>query len=222
MAMDLAVELKLKDDLSLTDRVYLAIENAILSGQIALGERLLENDLSEHFQSAEPRCEKRCADCISRDWPRPCRGEGTYVIKPSRKDVIDLLQIREQLECLATRLAAKNMKPDELEHLSTGVTRIGNFIAKNPKAGYPAHDIDFHQLMVQASGNAKLVQIMSSVHRSLRIVRLISGVGKASQTHAEHVTIIAALKRATRTQRKKQCASICVQSRRASLVRLKD
>ena len=195
MAMDLAVELKLKDDLSLTDRVYLAIENAILSGQIALGERLLENDLSEKLSVSRAPLREALRRLHFEGLAETLPRRGTYVIKPSRKDVIDLLQIREQLECLATRLAAKNMKPDELEHLSTGVTRIGNIIAKNPKAGYPAHDIDFHQLMVQASGNAKLVQIMSSVHRSLRIVRLISGVGKASQTHAEHVTIIAALKR---------------------------
>src|SRR5215204_5578752 len=190
--MDSAVELKLKDDLSLTDRVYLAIEGAILSGQIALGERLLENDLSEKLSVSRAPLREALRRLHFEGLAETLPRRGTYVIKPSRKDVIDLLQIREQLECLGTRLAAKNMNSKALEELSTGVARIGNIITKNPKAGYPAHDIDFHHLIVQASGNAKLVQIMSSVNRSLRIVRLISGVGKASQTHAEHVTIIAA------------------------------
>lgn len=220
--MDSAVEFKLKDDLSLTDRVYLAIENAILSGQIALGERLLENDLSEKLSVSRAPLREALRRLHFEGLAETLPRRGTYVIKPSRKDVVDLLQIREQLECLATRLAAKNMKPSELEHLSTGVTRIGNIIAKNPKAGYPAHDIDFHQLMVQASGNAKLVQIMSSVHRSLRIVRLISGVGKASQTHSEHEAIIAALKRRNLDAAEKAMRLHLRAIAKNILVRLKD
>jgi DNA-binding GntR family transcriptional regulator len=117
------------------------------------------------------------------------------VVRPSRKDVIDLLQVREALETVAARLAAEFISEAELSRLSDGLDRIGKLLGRNRKEGYPQHDIDFHQTVMQASGNGKLLQMMSGMYRQLRLVRSMSGAraDRGAAAYNEHLAIFDAL-----------------------------
>jgi DNA-binding GntR family transcriptional regulator len=191
------MDLRLVDDSSLADRVYAALENAIFAGQIVLGQRLLESELAEKLSVSRAPLREALRRLHFEGLAATVPRRGTYVIKPSRKDVIDLLQVREELEGLAARLAATSVADSELNRLSEGLQHIRKIISSNPNAGYPHEGVDFHQSVIQASGNGKVIQVMSGMYRQLRLVRLISGALAARGPRAlqEHVAILKALKR---------------------------
>ena len=190
------MDIRLESNSSLADRVYSALEQAILSGRIELGERLLETELAEMLEVSRAPLREALKRLHYEGLAETIPRRGTYVTKPSRKDVVDLLQVREELECLAARLAAQNIDEKNMRRLSDGLERIDRMIKRNRKEGYPHHDIDFHQTVFQASGNSKLQQVMSGMYRQLHVVRLISG-RQASRGPAalhEHMAIFEALK----------------------------
>ena len=190
------MDIRLENDLSLSDRVYVALEDAILSGQIKLGGRLLESDIAEKLSVSRAPLREALRRLHFEGLAETIPRRGTYVIKPSRQDIIDLLQVREELECLAARLAAEFISERELKHLSDGLERIGKLLARNRTAGYPHHDIDFHQTVIHASGNGKVLQVMTGMYRQLRLVRLMSGARahRAPAAYREHVAIFEALR----------------------------
>ena len=195
--MPIDTEIKLESDLSLADRAYLAIENAILFGKIALGARLLEIDLAKNFSISRAPIREALHRLQFEGLAEALPRRGTYVIKPSRKDVIDVLEVREQLECCAVRLAATNISDETLNHLSDGLARIGGAIMKKRRAVYPANGLDFHKGIIQASNNEKLIQVALATNRSLRVVRLMSGASsnRARAALSEHLAVLSALKR---------------------------
>jgi DNA-binding GntR family transcriptional regulator len=189
------MDIRLENDSSLADRVYLALEDAILSGQITLGGRLLENEIAEKLSVSRAPLREALRRLHFEGLAETIPRRGTYVIKPSRQDIVDLLQVREELECLAARLAAEFISDSELSYLASALDRIGKLLARNRKGGYPHHDIDFHQTVIQASGNRKVLQVMTAMYRQLRLVRLMSGAreDRAPVAHREHLAIFEAL-----------------------------
>jgi DNA-binding GntR family transcriptional regulator len=196
------MDIRLEDDSSLADRVYSALENAIMTGQVKLGGRLLETEVAEKLQVSRAPLREALRRLQYEGLAETIPRRGTYVVRPSRKDVIDLLQVREALETVAARLAAEFISEGELSRLSDGLDRIGKLLARNRKEGYPQHDIDFHQTVMQASGNGKLLQMMSGMYRQLRLVRSMSGAraDRGAAAYNEHLAIFDALrKRNTKT-----------------------
>lgn len=189
------MDIRLESDTSLADRVYLALEDAILTGQIRLGGRLLENEIAEKLSVSRAPLREALRRLHFEGLAETIPRRGTYVIKPSRQDIVDLLQVREELECLGARLAAEFISERELSHLSNGLDRIGKLLARNRKEGYPHHDIDFHQTVIQASGNGKVLQVMTGMYRQIRLVRLMSGAraDRAPAAYREHMAIFEAL-----------------------------
>ena len=189
------MDIRLENDSSLADRVYVALEDAILSGQITLGGRLLENEIAEKLSVSRAPLREALRRLHFEGLAETIPRRGTYVIKPSRQDIVDLLQVREELECLAARLAAEFISDSELSYLANALDRIGKLLARNRKGGYPHHDIDFHKTVIQASGNRKVQQVMTGMYRQLRLVRLMSGAraDRAPVAHREHLAIFEAL-----------------------------
>jgi DNA-binding GntR family transcriptional regulator len=190
------MDIRIESDSSLADRVYMALENAIFSGQLGLGGRLLENEIAEKLSVSRAPLREALQRLHFEGLAETIPRRGTYVIKPSRQDIVDLLLVREELECLATRLAAELISERELNHLSSGLERIGKMLMRNRNEGYPHHDIDFHQTVIQASGNGKVLQVMTGMYRQLRLVRLMSGARakRAPVAFREHVAIFEALR----------------------------
>lgn len=190
------MEIRLESDTSLADRVYLALEDAILSGQIGLGGRLLENEIAEKLSVSRAPLREALRRLHFEGLAETIPRRGTYVIKPSRQDIVALLQVREELECLGARLAAEFISDRELGHLSNGLDRIGRLLAQNRKEGYPHHDIDFHKTVIQASGNGKVLQVMTGMYSQIRLVRLMSGAraDRAPVAYREHMAVFEALR----------------------------
>jgi DNA-binding GntR family transcriptional regulator len=123
---------------------------------------------------------------------------GIRIVEFSPEDVLEIFEVREALEGMAARLAARNADAEDVAWLERVLE--DHLAAEELKmnAGYyqSAGQYDFHFAVIQISGNAQLIRQCDNIYYPLRMFRYLSSQvdGRARAAHAEHARIIAAIR----------------------------
>lgn len=111
------------------------------------------------------------------------------------KAVLDMLEVREALELKAVQLAAKLITPQQVNDLRRILEQSNNLKLDNDLNQLVQLDRRFHSMIVQASGNEILCDLVDMVMQSMisprRSTLRISG--RANRSHQEHHEILDAL-----------------------------
>lgn len=152
------------------------LRDAILTGAIPPGARLLQVGLAERFGVSR---------IPLREALRTLQAEGLVVIEPNRgaicrpleaKDLADLYAVRQSLEELAVRAGAERFI-DLRAETATLRERALEATSRGDLAALIGLDRDFHALLAEQSGNAHLAraldrcwsQIMRGMHYYFRL-----------------------------------------------------
>lgn len=163
-------DIQLKVQKPLKDLVYLELKHKILTGEIISQTRLMEIDLSEKMNvSRTPIREaiKRLADDgLVKVEPR----RGAYVANISIKDMLDVFEVREDMEGFVAKLAAQRINDDEKQQLRAIAREYEEAIEKaDDKEVIIELDEKFHNFIVKCSGNETLSELVKYVQElSLR------------------------------------------------------
>lgn len=181
--------------LPLGERVFALLQQTILRGELPPGARLNDLELSRKLgvsrspiREALKRLEYEGLVVV---YPR----RGTFVVRLSRQQVLDILDVREFLEGLTARLAAHKLSASDLEELRRTFAII-QAQAKSPEFKEYPHDLfDFHAYLVQASGNERLIKFMQAIRGQSRLIRFQSAASRERALDAlkEHLAIFEAL-----------------------------
>lgn len=185
---------------SLVDVVAERIEAAILSGTLAPGSRLSEQALAASLGVSRGPLREAIRRLEGRKLLERTPNIGVRVAQLSLKDLNEILQVREALECLACNLAAQHMPDAEIAMLKQLLDEHGQQDAVRNREGYyeEAKNLDFHYRIVNGSGNERLAEMLAGdLHYMLRIYRYKSGAqpGRAQEVLQEHRAIVAAIER---------------------------
>ena len=188
---------KLIEHQNLRDKIYLYIKEAILNHDLREGERInLDAVASETGVSKTPLREalvrlEREGFVVS--VPRG----GTFVREISDKEMRETYEIREALEGLAVRLAAKRMDRDKLDELAENCRGFERALLEKDIRLCHQNDLRFHRILVEASGNERLAVMMETVHRyfSILISRNPEYWSRADASLHDHLAILEALSR---------------------------
>jgi len=120
---------------------------------------------------------------------------GTYVANLSIRDVNEVFEIRTTLDSLASGLAAERITDEELERLERLLVLIGEYIEQNDMDKIVETDMEFHDILYQASRNARLVGIIYNLREQLTRFRStsMSYPGRLKETLEEHIRIVEAI-----------------------------
>lgn len=191
-----AGRLRIEEHLSLQERVYRRLREAIVSGSLAPGQRLIETSLAEQLgvsRSPVREAIRRLAqDGLVTFVPR----RGVSVGNPSPGEVEEVYTIRGALEALAARLAACRRSARQLEQLRRTLARMERATENGDHSGLLRADNDFHRALVEASGNQRLIEIAAALLDTSRRVRqsVLSGdTSWARTTWENHRAVLAAL-----------------------------
>lgn len=184
---------------SLVDVVTERLEGAIVSGDLAPGEKIREQVLARSLGVSRGPLREAIRRLEGRKLVHRTPNIGVRIADLSRQDLTDLLIVREALEGIACREAAGRMTDAEIESLEGLLGVHGRHKAFKAGAGYyqEAEDFDFHFRIVKASGNARLIWMLcEDLYHLLRVYRYKSStrIGRAEQAMSEHRQIVAALK----------------------------
>jgi len=185
--------------MSLVDAVTEQLEAAIISGQLAPGERISEKALAAELGVSRGPLREAVRSLEGRRLLERTVNIGVRVAQLSTERLANLLQVREALEGMAARLAAERMSSEELADLESLIEEHSEQVAAQKGAGYyqQAGDFDFHFRIAKASANDLLIaMVCGDLYDLLRVYRYKSSTmqGRAEAALAEHRSILAALK----------------------------
>lgn len=187
------VPVKLDSYKPLREVVFESLREAIISGLLEPGERLMEIQLADEMGVSRTPVREAIRKLELEGFVVMIPRKGAYVAGVSDKDVADVFEIRAALESLAAGLAAERITDEEIEQMERLILyRTGDEvdIEKIVKV-----DTDFHELVYKASRNERLTQILGNLREQLQRFRATSLAypGRLKDAVGEHQGIVEAL-----------------------------
>jgi DNA-binding GntR family transcriptional regulator len=183
---------------NLRDQIYDIVKEMIVMREIKPDEKINEERLADRLRvSRTPIRETLCRlenEGIVKVIPR----RGAFVIRQCKERVLEILQVREVLEGLLARLVAQNRDEKTLNKLRKSLERICAVPEEDCNLmKYTNADIEFHNILIEASNNEMLQNMMGIVNSHLQIVRLRTVVipGRARKTVEEHYMVLEAIEK---------------------------
>ncbi|HIY86883.1 MAG TPA: GntR family transcriptional regulator [Candidatus Yaniella excrementavium] len=122
---------------------------------------------------------------------------GTFVRYPTRREIVELFQVKESLEGLAASLVAQRTPSPELQQLKHNLTASSAAVASNDAESYARLVHDFHWTLVLGSQNQKLIEhydrLMNQLTYHRLVLETIAVPGRLRQSITEHEAVVAAI-----------------------------
>lgn len=184
--------------ITLTDRLFDTLQRAIVEGEIAPGSKISEPELARQHGVSRGSLREAIGRLEARKLVERKPNIGARVVTLSYEQLIEIFQIREALEGMATRLAAQNMSDQEIEELQVLLEEHGQQIEEQQGQAYfqKQGDLDFHYRIVQGSKNYHLIGLLcDDLYHLLRMYRYQFGMRskRSRQAYDEHHYLLNAI-----------------------------
>ncbi len=187
---------KIGNDVSLSEKAYLVIKNAILNNKLKPREILSEEALAAELGIS--RTPLRSA-------LKKLSFEGLVVINPGRnamvadlsfEDVKKVFTVRIALEPLAAKAAATSIKPEELIDLQEILESQEEATKMDDYDLFLQKDYEFHTAVGKYSDNDLLGNIIQTINVQVHRFLILSGTLQTNAQEAirEHKEVLAAIK----------------------------
>jgi DNA-binding GntR family transcriptional regulator len=120
---------------------------------------------------------------------------GIYVVRKSKRDVIEMITAWAALESMAARLITTNATTDEIAALRRMFGRFENGKLHAKLDEYSEVNIEFHQTIIRMSHNHVLIDLAENLFTHMRMIRrkTIGEQDRADRSIRDHMNIIEAL-----------------------------
>jgi DNA-binding GntR family transcriptional regulator len=170
-------ELKIKESPNspLYKIAYSNLREAILNGELPPGTKLVEQAISTQMAISKTPVREAIRELAQEGLILFKARRGISVIDFSEKDINELVTLRSSLEVLGVRLARENLSAEDFGTLGSILNRIVESERKHSYSELSDLDIEFHQFIIEKSGNKRLVKawkdIASQMHVLFRMIR---------------------------------------------------
>ena len=178
------------------DRVYAALRERLLRGDLPVGRRLVEQQLAEEFETSRTPVREALRRLegdghIVRD-----RGGGMCPAAPSVKSMRELYEVRVALEELCARRAASSGDRGRIESIEQDwqalddAWRDQGSMPRGPDFVYA--DEGFHRALAAASGNDVAEALLGDLNDRIRVLRIYDFTtdDRIGATITEHLEIV--------------------------------
>ncbi len=179
----------------LREMVYEELKMQILKGSIIPGTRMMEVELAEEMgvsrtpiREAIRKLEKEGLVTIE---PR----RGAYASMISTEDMVEILEVRQDLEGLAAFFAANRMTDEQMEELREVSSNYNDAVKRGKMEDMIKYDTRFHHIIVESCRNKILVQMIEQLQELVLRFRYIyyDNFRRAENMPEEHEAIVAAI-----------------------------
>ena len=182
----------------LRDIVFEALREAILSGSLAPGERLMEIQLAEDMGVSRTPVREAIRKLELEGFVVMIPRKGTYVAGLSMKQMSEVFEVRAALEELAVDLSAERISDEELEQLEHLHTRSRvDEMVKDDIETIVKLDEEFHDLLYKTARNSRLSSAINHLTEQMHRYRTasLSYPGRLKSALEEHRNIVEAIAR---------------------------
>ncbi|GHF81751.1 DNA-binding GntR family transcriptional regulator [Amycolatopsis bartoniae] len=152
----------------LRERVYQAMQELIISRQLAPGQHLVESELAEMLGVSRQPIREALQLLNSEGWVDLRPGYGAFVHAPTDTEVDQLLAVRSILESESARLAAENADTAGIERLKQICVEGQEALERDDIDAMVAANAELHRTVTEMSGNQVLLDFVTQVDRRVR------------------------------------------------------
>lgn len=191
------LELVNDDSLPLRDLVYQSLRNAILNGELAPGERLMEVKLAGRLGVSRTPVREAIRLLEQEGLAVTIPQRGARVAKLSRKEMEDIYELRRCLEQLAVNDVSGKLTPGQVADMRYASKVFEEAVADGDVSEIEQKDWEFHAVIYEATGNRHLVSVMLTLQEQLGRFRWARLQNKTSfqKLIQEHHRIVDALEK---------------------------
>ena len=165
--------LEIRNYKPLGEVVFEYLRNAILAGELKPGERLMEVTIADQLGVSRTPVREAIRKLEKESFVIMIPRKGAYVADLTKKDILEVLEIRKELEGFAASLAAERMTVEEKEALGRVVERFNESLLNMDKKSMIDSDNEFHSSIFEATKNQRLINIIYDLHDQFQRFRLI-------------------------------------------------
>ena len=183
---------------SFKSRAYTALKDAIVAMDVYRHRsdiRLDERRLASDFGISRTPVREAMVQLEREGFVRAVPRRGVYVVRKTKREVIEMITAWAALESMAARLITQNASDDEIASLRTMFTRFENGELHARLDEYSEVNIEFHQTIIRMSRNHVLVDLAENLFTHMRMIRrkTIGEQDRADRSIRDHMRIIEAL-----------------------------
>lgn len=161
------LQVSMDEFLPLRDVVFNTLRQAILTGELKPGERLMEIHLAKKLGVSRTPIREAIRKLELEGLVTMIPRRGAEVAQITEKSMNDVLEVRRALDVLCVELACDRITEEELEQLKAACEAFEAAV-KTKDAKKIAHaDVALHDIIVCATGNQRLIQLVNNLSEQM-------------------------------------------------------
>ena len=185
---------------SLRDQAYAMLRQAIADADIYASRdeiRLDERALSESLGVSRTPVREAMTLLEQEGFLRMVPRRGIYIVRKSKREIVEMIQMWAALESMAARLATLHATDEEIARLRHMFDQFRDSTPAEHIAEYSNANIAFHQAIVELSKSQIILDTIKNIFIHVRAIRrmTISQSDRASRSIVDHLRIIEALEK---------------------------
>jgi DNA-binding GntR family transcriptional regulator len=175
--------------------VVVAIREAIVRGDFAPNQRLVEADLSAHFSASRANVRAALIELANEGLVERVQNRGARVRSISVEEAVEISEVRMVLESLCAEKAAKRINANEIRELKGIGRAMRKAVAGGDVVGYSQLNEELHCRIREIGGQRTAAQVLERLRaQSVRHqFRLAMRPGRPAVSLPQHLALIDAI-----------------------------
>ncbi len=161
------LQIQMNDFLPLRDVVFNTLRQAILTGDLKPGERLMEIHLANKLGVSRTPIREAIRKLELEGLVTMIPRRGAEVAQITEKSMNDVLEVRRSMDALCVELACERISQQELNALEKACDDFAEAVKTKDIRKIAQADVALHDIIVQATGNRRLVQLINNLSEQM-------------------------------------------------------
>lgn len=155
--------MQMDEFLPLRDVVFKTLRQAILTGELKPGERLMEIHLANRLGVSRTPIREAIRKLELEGLVIMIPRRGAEVAQITEKSLKDVLEVRRALDALSVELACDRISEEEIADLNNACNKFEQIVKTRDVKQIAHADVELHDIIVKAAGNQRLSQLVNKL-----------------------------------------------------------
>ena len=161
------LQVKMDEFLPLRDVVFNTLRQAILTGELKPGERLMEIHLANRLGVSRTPIREAIRKLELEGLVTMIPRRGAEVAQLTEKSMSDVLEVRRAMDALCAELACERITEEDLGRLKEACEKFEQAISTKDVKKIAQADVELHDIILQATGNNRLIQLVNNLSEQM-------------------------------------------------------
>ncbi len=170
---------------SMSQQIAQVLRTLIVTGDLNPGDRIVESRVAKQLGVGQPTVREALVQLEHQGLVARKMKQGCVVTVLTREEISQICRIRAELEVLAVELAVENASDVDIQQLVVQTERMKTAAEARDISDFFTHDLVFHEILWELSGNAFLPRALAPLMLPLLAFLFIRNL-----RHHSHIDLI--------------------------------